>query len=265
MPVTQSARLLLAAIPVIVLSACTPAPQSNQSDTVEQASMSSAFSRLEALAIPAPVVEAKQATFSHHGITVADPYQWLRDPSYPNTDDLEVLAYLNAENQYFKTFLEPHQPLVDKLFEEFKGRVDETESSVPFVMNGFEYRWEYRAGSNYRTRIRKNLTTGEEQVFLDEQALAEGQDYFVLRSWDISPDNRLLIYSVDTKGDERYTAVVKVIETGEILPVDLSNISGSVAFTPDGTGIVYSKLRNDRWMVESVNLRYLEPAENQLG
>ena len=262
---TLSAKVLLAVIPALFLSACTPPTENNIEEDAERVNMTTNFPTLQALKSPAPSVARKESQAIHHGLTVNDPYHWLRDPNYPNTDDQEVLDYLNAENQYFKAFLEPHKPLVDRLFEEFKGRVDENESSVPFVKNGFEYRWEFKSGNNYRTRIRRNLATGEDQVFLDEQALSEGQDYFVIGSWDVSPDNQLLVYTIDTKGDERYTAVVKDITSNEILPIDLSNISGSVDFAPDGSGIVYSKLSDARWMVESVNLRFLEQTEKTIS
>ena len=258
-------RGLLVAALVATLVACSPAPQqvSSKSGKKETVSMAKDFPRIQALDVKAPHIDARPANVTHHGITVSDPYQWLRDASYPEIDDPEVLDYLKAENDYYQSFLASHQPLVDKVFEEMKGRVDETESSVPFISNGFEYRWEYRAGNEYRTRIRRNIATGAEQVFLDEQAMSEGHEYFALRGWDISPDNALVVYTVDTKGDERYTAVVKDIANDTVLPVDLSDISSSVSFTPDGSGIVYSKLNEERWMVESVNVRYFSAVDQE--
>lgn len=251
--------LLLAAAAITI--GCSPANQTTES---EGAAMPESYPRLQSLAVQAPTVEARPEDVTHHGITVVDPYKWLKDPSYPDTDDPEVLGYLNAENDYFKAFLTPHQALVDKLFEEFKGRLNETDTSVPFIQNGYEYRWEFKPGNDYRTRIRKNLATGEESVYLDEQALAEGQDYFVLGGWDISPDNKLLAYAVDTSGDERYTAVVKNLETGEVLPIDLRNIRGGVDFTADGTGIIYGQLNAERWSTDSINVRQLSTEDEDV-
>ena len=243
-----------------LLMACSPA----EPDKIQGTQVHSEYSRLKQLSQAAPFVEPRPTTITYHDISVEDPYQWLRDPSYPNTDDPEVLDYLNAENDYYQAFLSPNKDLVETLFEEFKGRVDETDTSVPFVKNGYEYRWEFQPGNDYRTRIRKNLETGEEAVFLDEQALSEGQDYFVLGGWDISPDNTLVAYSVDTSGDERYTVVVKNIASGEILPVDIQNAGGGVSFTSDNKGLIYPKLSNDRWFTESINVRFLAAQDGQV-
>ena len=99
----------------------------------------------------------------------------MKDQSYPTVDDQDVLDYLNAENDYFQAFLKPNVSLKDTLFEEFKGRVDEQEVSVPWVVNGYEYKWFYEPGQNYRNWHRRNLETGEESVFLNESHAGRGQ------------------------------------------------------------------------------------------
>ena len=160
------------------------------------------FDRLPELDQPAPVAERRPHTTTHHGRTSEDPYQWLRDPGYPEVTDERILGYLRAENEYLQTFLDANVDLVDTLFEEFKGRIDETDTSVPYVRNGYEYQWAYRDGDEYRTHSRRPASSaGAWQVVLDEPALADGHEYFVLGSWTISPDNRLLAYAVDTAGD----------------------------------------------------------------
>ena len=60
--------------------------------------------------------------------------------------------------------------------------------------------------------------------------LAEGNEYFVLSDWEISPDNRLLAYTVDTAGDEKYQLFVQDLSTGLLLSDSLSNISGGIGF-----------------------------------
>ena len=213
--------------------------------------------RLKALATPAP--KAKQQPFEaeHHGRTLSDPYHWLKDQGYPEVDDQEVLDYLTAENDYFQAFLKPYTELVDNVFEEFKGRTDEEETSVPYIYNGYEYQWFFRPGEEYRTRSRKNLTTGEEEIFLDETKLAEGHKYFVLGDWDISPDNRYLVYSFDTAGDERYTVRIRDLHTGEYLADELTDVQGEVSFGADGTALLYSLLEKDRWLAKHIKVHKL--------
>ena len=93
--------------------------------------------------------------FTMHGVTVEDPYAWLRDQSYPVVDDEDVLDYLKAENAYFEAVMEPHQELIDTLFEEMKARIKEDDASVPQKDGDFEYWWAFEEGDQYRTWYRR--------------------------------------------------------------------------------------------------------------
>ncbi|NND81720.1 MAG: S9 family peptidase [Gammaproteobacteria bacterium] len=221
------------------------------------------FSRLQQLSEPAPVAQRIPNEREYHGRTLSDPYFWLKDQGYPEVDDPAVLDYLTAENTYFHKFLKPHTALVDTLFEEFKGRTDEEETSVPFVENGYEYRWFYRPGEEYKTRTRKNLATGEEQIFLDETKLAEGHEYFVLGDWEVSPDNRLLAYSFDTSGDERYQARVVEIASGEPVEPALTDVQGEVSFSADGKALVYLLLEPEKWQAKNIKVHQLGTPQAQ--
>ncbi len=254
---------------LVCIAACTPTPEQSQNSSTpnaeEQPSQSSmtSYPRLKQLARSAPVADTKPHQEEHHGITLSDPYHWLKDQGYPEVDDEEVLNYLKAENEYYYEFLKPHQPLADAVFEEFKGRTDETEESVPYQDNGYEYRWFYREGEEYRTRSRKNLATGKEQVFLDETELAKGHDYFVLGGWSISPDNQLLAYSFDTSGDERYQVKIKNLATGEYLLDELADVQGSVEFSADGTFLVYALLEPNRWLSKNIKAHKIGSSQDQ--
>ncbi len=254
---------------LVCIAACTPNSEPSQNSSTpnaeeepSQLSMTS-YPRLKQLARSAPVADTKPHQEEHHGITLSDPYHWLKDQGYPEVDDKEVLNYLKAENEYYYEFLKPHQPLADAVFEEFKGRTDETEESVPYQDNGYEYRWFYREGEEYRTRSRKNLATGEEQVFLDETELAKGHDYFVLGGWSISPDNQLLAYSFDTSGDERYQVKIKNLATGEHLQDELADVQGSVEFSADGTSLVYALLEPNRWLSKNIKAHKIGSSQDQ--
>ena len=237
-----------------VLAACQP---SGNTEKMTETNKTAEITRLQGIEMDAPVAPIIEYTAEHHGQTLSDPYNWLKDPSYPEVDDEPVLEYLKAENAYYYKFLEPHQPLVDKIFEEFKGRTDETETSVPYVNNGYEYRWYYDEGAEYRTRVRKNIETGEEAVFLDENALAKDHDYFVLRDWEISPDNKVLAYAYDTSGDERYKVRFVDLETGEMMADSLSDVSGNLEFNSDGTKVMYSALEPDRWQSKDIKIHVM--------
>ena len=102
-----------------------------------------------------PPVAAKQPHNSvHHGIEVTDDYAWLRDPGYPNVTDPRILGYLRAENAYFEQEMAPYQALVDRLFEEIKGRQPEADQSVPYREGRYWYQWRYEHGAQYRIWLR---------------------------------------------------------------------------------------------------------------
>jgi len=215
------------------------------------------FDRLKALSIDTPVALRKPHKVTYHGDVLSDDYYWLKDQGYPQIDNQSILDYLKAENAYYQAFLQPNTPLVDTVFEEMKGRTDEEETSVPFVDNGYEYRWFFRAGEEYRTRVRKKIETGEERVFLDETELAKGHDYFVLGDWEISPDNRYLAYSYDTNGDERYQVRIKDLESNQYLEDVLDDVQGELSFSADGQSLIYALLEKDKWLAKNINVHRL--------
>jgi len=203
--------------------------------------------RLKQLDVSPPVAARVPYKAQHHERTLEDAFHWLKDQAYPEVEDKKIIGYLNQENEYYQTFLRPNQQLADKIFEEFKGRTDEQETSVPYIDNGYEYRWFFRSGEEYRTRSRINLETGEDAVFLDEAKLAKEHEYFVIGDWEISSDNRYLAYSVDTSGDERYQARIIDLESGSYLDDVLNDIQGSIEFNADGKQLMYALLEKNRW------------------
>ncbi|MDO6713294.1 S9 family peptidase [Aliiglaciecola sp. 2_MG-2023] len=231
-------------VPVLILSAC-----SNDKEPEMQT-----YPRLKQLSVAAPVAAKQDYTAKYHGKELNDPYHWLRDSGYPEVNDKPIIDYLTAENAYFDQFLAPNKSLIDTVFEEVKGRTNEQEESVPWIDNGYEYRWYYREGEEYRTRSRKNLTTGEEEVFLDETKLAKDFDYFTLGGWDISPDNRLLVYSFNTDGAERYTVRIVDLQSGEYLEDEITEVNGEIAFGADSKTVIYGQLEKDKWRTASINV-----------
>jgi oligopeptidase B len=234
-----------------LLTACEPVPESK------------VFSRLQQLDLPAPEAATKTYKAEYHGLTLTDDYHWLKDQGYPEVNDKPVLDYVKAENEYYANFLAPHKKLVDTLFEEFKGRVDETDTSVPWQKNGYEYRWYYQPGKEYRTWVRRKLDTDLEQVFIDENQLAQGHEYFSLEDWDISPDNSYLAYSFDTNGSERNVIKIKNLATNEYLVDELADAAGSLLFSQDNQSLIYSLLEKDKWRTSSVNVHKLGTQQNK--
>ena len=187
-----------------------------------------------------PVADRRSHSFTMHGITVEDPYHWMKDQGYPEIDDPDVLAYLNAENEYFQAAMAPHAALVETLYNEMRGRLAENDASVPIPDGDYEYWYAYNEGQEYRLWYRRPRAGGEDELLLDENALAEGHDQFSLGTIAVSPDARLLAYSTDTDGSERYVLRFRDLATGQDLPDTVAGVFGDVVWAGDSNAIVYT-------------------------
>ncbi|NNC73462.1 MAG: S9 family peptidase [Sphingomonadaceae bacterium] len=198
-------------------------------------------------ALPAPpVAEQRPHSFTMHGITVEDPYFWMKDQGYPEIDDEDVLAYLRAENAYFQAVMAPHEALIETLTAEMRGRIAENDASVPVPDGDYEYWYAYNEGQEYRLWYRRPVAGGDDELLLDENALAEGHEQFSLGTIQISPDARLLAYSTDTDGSERYVLRFKDLATGEDLPDAIPGMLSNVIWAADSQSIVYTPV-DENW------------------
>jgi oligopeptidase B len=208
----------------------------------------------KAISLPAPPAAGQRPySYERHGVTIEDPWHWLRDPKYPDVDDPDVLAYLHAENDYFEHWAKQHQALLDQLFEEMKGRIKEDDSSVPIRDGDFLYWWAFRPGAQYRTWYRKSARGGEDSIIFDEPIEAEGKDYFRLGALEVSPDGRLLAVLVDDNGSERFHLRVRDLATGKDVETVTEVGIGQPVWTSDSAGIVFTEV-NEHW--RSYRARY---------
>ncbi|MXO91619.1 S9 family peptidase [Pontixanthobacter aquaemixtae] len=215
-----------------------------------------------------PVAEKREHTSTHHGITISDPYHWLKDQSYPKIDDEDVLDYVKAENAWFEAQMAPRQNLVDTLFEELKGRVKEDDSSVPQKDGDYLYWTEVAEGKEYRLWYRRPVagpqTDDAKQLMLDENQLAEGKDYFRLGAISVSDSGRYLAYSYDDNGSERFLARIKDLQTGELLADEIPETLSGLIWVANDTGIVYGKA-NANWRVDNARLHRIgTPVESDI-
>ncbi|MGE3689979.1 MAG: S9 family peptidase [Novosphingobium sp.] len=217
----------------------------------------------KALASP-PVAAKKPHSFTHHGITIEDPYAWLRDPGYPDVTDKTVIAHLEAENAWFEQQMKRHRPLVDKLFKEMRARIKEADKSVPQKDGDWLYWIEFEEGAEYKKWWRRPVAGGPDELILDEVALAKGKDYFRLGAISVSQNGKLLAWAVDDNGSERFTARIKNLETGEFLPDEIPGTLSSLVWVAQDKGLVYS-LANEQWRTDNARLHWLgQPLENDV-
>ena len=210
-----------------------------------------------------PVAATRPHSFTTHGITIEDPWAWLKDPGYPEVTDKDVLAYLEAENAYFEAMMAPHKPLTDRLYQEMKGRIKEDDSSVPQKDGDWLYWTAFETGGQYRKWWRKPVAGGPDELILDEPALAEGKEYFRLGAFSVSNDGKLLAYAIDDNGSERFTIRVKDLTTGEHLPDVIPGMLSEIVWTADDSAFLYG-LANEQWRTDNARLHKLgtDPASD---
>ncbi len=214
--------------------------------------------------IKPPVAEKRPHSYTRHGITIEDPYDWLYDKSYPTIDDEDVLNHVKAENAYFEAKMAAQAPFTEALFTEMRARIKEDDSTVPQKDGDYIYWSEFEEGAQYRKHWRKPVAGGPDELLIDENELAKGLEYFRLGAASISQNGRYLAYSTDTNGSERYTARIKDLQTGELLPDVLENLRGDLVWVMNDTALVYGP-STEEWRTLEAKLHVIgTPVESDV-
>jgi oligopeptidase B len=170
-----------------------------------------------------------------HGHTRVDEYYWLRERENP-----EVLAYLESENRYAAERTAHTATLQEQIFEELRAAVVETDETAPVRLGQYEYFTRTEAGAQYPIHCRRRETGAETEVLLDENALAAGSAFFNLGGLRVSPDERLLAYTVASTGGEVFDLFVKDIASGALVDGPLHSVSAEVEWAADSTALFYT-------------------------
>lgn len=173
-----------------------------------------------------------------------DPYAWLQE-----RDSSEVLDYLKAENAWQEAQLDDQKELRETLFQEIKGRILETDLSLPSPWGPYLYYTRTTAGDEYPRHYRcprpaddsQQIDESAEELLLDPNVLANG-GFFSLGAFSISPDHKRLAYSLDTNGEEIYTLYVKELSSGKVSELAFENCDGSMTWANDSLTLFFGEL-----------------------
>jgi len=193
--------------------------------------------RLQAPLTP-PVAEKHPQVLVVHGDERIDDYFWMRDSNDPN-----VIAYLEAENAYTDAMMQHTQGLQTTLYSEMLARIKETDLSVPYRKDDYYYYSRTEEGKDYPIYCRKKGSLdASEEILLDQNELAKGYDYFSLGTFQVSPNHQLLAYSVDASGAEKHTLFFLDLNTFELYPETLTETYYSFAWGNDNRTVFYTKV-----------------------
>ena len=189
-----------------------------------------------------------------HGVVRVDDYYWLRERDNP-----EVTAYLEAENEYTRAVMAPTEALQETLFAEIKGRIKQTDMSVPYREGDYTYHTRYEAGREYPIYCRAPVgDDGGEQVLLDVNLLAEGHDFCQVSGRQVSPDQRLFAYGTDLEGRRIHTIRIKDLTTGETLGDELTGVTSNLVWANDSRTLFYTRQ-------DPATLRWFQVYRHRLG
>jgi oligopeptidase B len=191
--------------------------------------------------LQAPIAEIKPHYRTSHGDTVLDNYYWMNDFFKKGPDSSLVIDYLEAENKYTDHMMKDTEGFQASLFDEMKSRIKEKDESVPYLKNGYYYYRRTDEGKQYYKLCRKkgNLKAKEE-VILDVDAMAKGFAYYAIGGYEVSPDNNLLVYAVDTLSRREYVLHIKNLKTGEILEDRVPRTTGDATWAADNKTLFYT-------------------------
>lgn len=189
--------------------------------------------------VEAPVAPRKPHLRTIHGDEPVDDYYWLLD-----RDDPDTIAYLEAENAYTTAQTEHLGPLRERLFDEIKARVQETDLSVPARRGSWWYVTRTEEGKQYPIFCRRPSPDDEENetVLLDGNELVGDSPFFALGTIDVSPDHNVLAFSTDYDGAESYTLRFKNLVTGETLVDTVEGTYYGSAWATDNATFFYTTI-----------------------
>ena len=189
-------------------------------------------------ALTAPIAKKIPFEITTHGDTRIDNYYWMRDM---DRKDPEIISHLEAENAYTKAKLKHTEQLQEELFNELKGRIKQTDESVPYLYDGYYYYTRFEEGFEYPIYCRKNGDLeAEEQIILDVNELAKDYSYYQAAGNSISTNNNILAFSEDTLSRRVYTIRFKDLSTGEFLEDRIENTAGGCTWANDNKTIFYT-------------------------
>lgn len=183
----------------------------------------------------APQAKKIEKILEIHGDRRIDNYFWLNERENP-----EVIQYLEEENAYEEFIMKDTEALQEELFEEMKARYKKDDESLPYFFNGYWYIVRYEEGKEYPIFCRKHKTLDNpEEIVVDVNILAEGENYFEVGSVAVSPNNELASFSTDNVSRRIYTINFKNLVTGEIFSDQILNTTGKAVWANDNEHVFY--------------------------
>jgi len=204
----------------------------------------------------APLAKKIPTVRSFHGHDFVDDYEWMRDKDV-------AMEFLTASNTHAEESMAHLGTLSKNLYDEVLSRIHETNMSLPSRARGYWYFSRIAKGQNYGRmcrvaagdewippRVRREEELPGEEIVFDMEKESEGKEFFSLGALAVTDSGRYLAYSLDSRGDERYTLRIRDLVTGENLPDVVDNISSGCTWV--GEEYIFYETVDEAWRPDSV-------------
>lgn len=204
----------------------------------------------------APLAKKIPTVRSFHGHDFVDDYEWMRDKD-------AAMEFLTASNTHAEESMAHLGTLSKNLYDEVLSRIHETNMSLPSRARGYWYFSRIAKGQNYGRmcrvaagdewippRVRREEELPGEEIVFDMEKESEGKEFFSLGALAVTDSGRYLAYSLDSRGDERYTLRIRDLATGEDLPDVVDNISSGCTWV--GEEYIFYETVDEAWRPDSV-------------
>lgn len=192
-----------------------------------------------------------------------DDYYWLRDDARKSK---AVLSHLAAENAYVAASLADADGVKAEITKELRAAIQEADEGAPVRKAGYWWWWRTKEGGEYRQHVRRRVSKAalsrppterdaaelvkanaaraageasagttdeeEEEVFLDEDARAQGKSFYMTGGVTASPDGSALAWGEDTEGGEKFTLHCVDLRSGRpLLKKPIPSTAGNFVFS----------------------------------
>jgi len=182
-----------------------------------------------------PAARKSDQVDDYHGVKVADPYRWLED-----LDSEETRNWVEAENKLSFGFL-GSIPARTALKDRLTKLWNYEKYGIPFK-EGERYFYTRNSGlQNQAVLYTVTALDAQPQMVLDPNTLSTDGTVAV-SGLQVSPDGKLLAYSLSASGSDWQEWKVRDVETSKDLSDHLKWVKFSgVSWTRDGKGFFYSR------------------------
>ncbi len=231
-------EVLTLILSIIFLGACDTVDQNTSTETSQPSE--------QANGMQAPVADRREQILEAHGDKREDPYYWLRDDK---RESPQVLAYLQAENDYAEHVTAPMQALEDDLYQELVARIPANDESVPFRYHQHWYARQYQAGKELPILVRwsqgETEPQGEPEVLLDENQLKGELEFYQVGDYDVSSDDQWLVWTEDVVSRGIYRIRFRNLNTGQTIDTSIEKTGSEVIFANDNRSVFYIRLQDE--------------------